>query len=125
MWNLFNYSHHSEAPPIMNSMSYRMVLSIWLSDNGHSRCDCQNAASVPPVSNSRLAPLPHERADFYDGGATVDIPLDTAGSKYQVGLGLDSLLLFNIICSLQVILVYLPSVFPQVGFKEEGEGAPS
>lgn len=34
-----------------------------------------NPASVPPATNSRLSPLPHEPAD-YDRGATVDIPLD-------------------------------------------------
>ncbi|KAF8029869.1 hypothetical protein BT93_E2325 [Corymbia citriodora subsp. variegata] len=36
-----------------------------------------------PASNSRLSPLPPEPADFYDRGATIDIPLDTAGSGYQ------------------------------------------
>ncbi|XP_072958564.1 secretory carrier-associated membrane protein 3-like isoform X2 [Typha angustifolia] len=37
-------------------------------------------ASAPPVSNSRLSPLPPEPADFYnDYGATVVIPLDTPG----------------------------------------------
>eukprot|EP00252_Welwitschia_mirabilis_P006288 TRINITY_DN1713_c0_g1_i1.p1 TRINITY_DN1713_c0_g1~~TRINITY_DN1713_c0_g1_i1.p1 ORF type:complete len:309 (-),score=44.96 TRINITY_DN1713_c0_g1_i1:370-1296(-) len=35
--------------------------------------------SVPSATNSRLSPLPHEPADFYDrGGATVDIPLGTS-----------------------------------------------
>ena len=39
----------------------------------------QNPGSVPPVSNSRLSPLPPEPADFYnDRGATVDIPLDSS-----------------------------------------------
>ncbi|XP_076917523.1 secretory carrier-associated membrane protein 3-like [Bidens hawaiensis] len=33
-------------------------------------------SSVPPAANSRLSPLPHEPADFYN--STVDIPLDTA-----------------------------------------------
>lgn len=34
--------------------------------------------SVPPASNSRMPPLPHEPAGFYnDRGATVDIPLDS------------------------------------------------
>ena len=33
---------------------------------------------VPPASNSRMPPLPHEPAGFYnDRGATVDIPLDS------------------------------------------------
>ncbi|MCD7452751.1 Secretory carrier-associated membrane protein 1 [Datura stramonium] len=36
-----------------------------------------NPASVPPATNSRLSPLPHEPAD-YDRGATVDIPLDNS-----------------------------------------------
>ncbi|EPS73099.1 hypothetical protein M569_01654 [Genlisea aurea] len=35
-----------------------------------------NPGSVPPA-NSRLSPLPHERAD-YDRGVTVDIPLDSS-----------------------------------------------
>jgi len=35
--------------------------------------------SVPPASNSRMPPLPHEPAGFYnDRGASVDIPLDSA-----------------------------------------------
>jgi hypothetical protein len=35
--------------------------------------------SVPPASNSRMPPLPHEPAGFYnDRGATVDIPLDSS-----------------------------------------------
>ncbi|KAJ6829325.1 secretory carrier-associated membrane protein 2-like [Iris pallida] len=35
--------------------------------------------SVPVASNSRLSPLPHEPADFYnDRGATIDIPLDSS-----------------------------------------------
>ncbi|XP_057962046.1 secretory carrier-associated membrane protein 5 isoform X2 [Malania oleifera] len=43
-----------------------------------------NPGSVPSAANSRLAPLPHEPADFaYDRGATIDIPLDTASSNYQ------------------------------------------
>ncbi|KAF3648030.1 Secretory carrier-associated membrane protein 1 [Capsicum annuum] len=33
--------------------------------------------SVPPATNSRLSPLPHEPAD-YDHAATVDIPLDNS-----------------------------------------------
>ncbi|KAI3682919.1 hypothetical protein L1987_83301 [Smallanthus sonchifolius] len=35
-------------------------------------------ASVPPAANSRLSPLPHEPADFYDRSAPVDIPYDSA-----------------------------------------------
>uniref|UniRef100_A0A2P2LEN7 Secretory carrier-associated membrane protein n=2 Tax=Rhizophora mucronata TaxID=61149 RepID=A0A2P2LEN7_RHIMU len=35
-------------------------------------------SSVPPVSNSRLSPLPPEPADFYNHGATVDIPIDSS-----------------------------------------------
>lgn len=38
-----------------------------------------NAGSVPSAANSRLSPLPHEPADFYDRSAPVDIPLDSAG----------------------------------------------
>ncbi|KAL8511454.1 hypothetical protein ACS0TY_018019 [Phlomoides rotata] len=34
--------------------------------------------SVPPVTNSRLSPLPPEPADFYNPTASVDIPLDSA-----------------------------------------------
>ncbi|GJR73970.1 secretory carrier-associated membrane protein 2-like protein [Tanacetum coccineum] len=34
--------------------------------------------SVPAATNSRLSPLPHEPADFYDRSAPVDIPLDSA-----------------------------------------------
>ncbi|KVI00963.1 SCAMP-like protein [Cynara cardunculus var. scolymus] len=34
--------------------------------------------SVPSAANSRLSPLPHEPADFYDRSAPVDIPLDSA-----------------------------------------------
>ncbi|GAB2298714.1 Secretory carrier-associated membrane protein 1 [Dionaea muscipula] len=37
-----------------------------------------NPGSVPPATNSRLAPLPPEPADFYNPTATVDIPLDSA-----------------------------------------------
>ncbi|KAK1325164.1 putative secretory carrier-associated membrane protein 1 [Acorus calamus] len=37
-----------------------------------------NPGSVPPATNSRLSPLPPEPADFYDRGATIDIPLDNA-----------------------------------------------
>ncbi|CAO2197387.1 unnamed protein product [Urochloa humidicola] len=38
--------------------------------------------SVPPASNSRMPPLPHEPAGFYnDRGATVDIPLDSSSTK--------------------------------------------
>ncbi|KAI4371071.1 hypothetical protein MLD38_019345 [Melastoma candidum] len=36
-----------------------------------------------PATNSRLSPLPPEPADFYDRGATIDIPLDTVGSNAQ------------------------------------------
>ncbi|XP_071697795.1 secretory carrier-associated membrane protein 3-like isoform X2 [Rutidosis leptorrhynchoides] len=35
-------------------------------------------SSVPPATNSRLSPLPHEPADFYDRNTPVDIPLDSA-----------------------------------------------
>lgn len=38
----------------------------------------QTNASVPSAANSRLSPLPHEPADFYDRSAPVDIPLDSA-----------------------------------------------
>lgn len=38
----------------------------------------QSTASVPPATNSRLLPLPHEPADFYGGDAPIDIPLDSA-----------------------------------------------
>ncbi|KAF5205098.1 Secretory carrier-associated membrane protein, partial [Thalictrum thalictroides] len=39
----------------------------------------ENPGSVPPATNSRLSPLPHEPAGFnYDRGATIDIPLDSA-----------------------------------------------
>ncbi|PIN19730.1 Secretory carrier membrane protein [Handroanthus impetiginosus] len=34
--------------------------------------------SVPPVTNSRLSPLPPEPADFYNPTAPVDIPLDSS-----------------------------------------------
>jgi hypothetical protein len=37
----------------------------------------QNTGSVAPATNSRLAPLNAERAD-YGFGATVDIPLDAS-----------------------------------------------
>ncbi|XP_004504993.1 secretory carrier-associated membrane protein-like isoform X2 [Cicer arietinum] len=39
-----------------------------------------NPGSVPPATNSRLAPLKPERADYnnYGFGETVDIPLDTS-----------------------------------------------
>jgi len=36
---------------------------------------CQSTGGLP---NSRLSPLPPEPADFYDRGATIDIPLDNA-----------------------------------------------
>jgi hypothetical protein len=41
---------------------------------------CQNPGSVPPATNSRLAPLKPEPADYnnYGFGETVDIPLDTS-----------------------------------------------
>lgn len=39
--------------------------------------------SVPPATNSRLSPLPHEPAD-YDHAATVDIPLDNSKVKQIV-----------------------------------------
>ncbi|KAK4770767.1 hypothetical protein SAY87_031299 [Trapa incisa] len=42
-----------------------------------------STSRVPPAPNSRLSPLPPEPADFYDHDATVDIPLDSGGSKYQ------------------------------------------
>ncbi|XP_049345567.1 secretory carrier-associated membrane protein 3-like isoform X2 [Solanum verrucosum] len=35
-------------------------------------------SSVPPATNSRLSPLPHEPADFYDRDVPVDIPLDSS-----------------------------------------------
>lgn len=39
----------------------------------------QNAAGrVASAANSRLSPLPHEPAEFYDRNASVDIPLDSA-----------------------------------------------
>ncbi|XP_049346867.1 secretory carrier-associated membrane protein 1-like isoform X2 [Solanum verrucosum] len=44
-------------------------------DEGQEDNAFSNPASVPPATNSRLSPLPHEPAD-YDHGATVDIPLD-------------------------------------------------
>lgn len=34
--------------------------------------------SVPAATNSRLSPLPHEPAGFYDRTAPIDIPLDSA-----------------------------------------------
>lgn len=34
--------------------------------------------SVPAATNSRLSPLPHEPAGFYDRTVPVDIPLDSA-----------------------------------------------
>ena len=38
-----------------------------------------SAGSVPAASNSRMPPLPHEPAGFYnDRDATVDIPLDSS-----------------------------------------------
>ncbi|KAK8941310.1 Secretory carrier-associated membrane protein [Platanthera zijinensis] len=38
--------------------------------------------SVPPAYNSRLSPLPHEPAGFFNGGgATVDIPLDSSNDS--------------------------------------------
>ncbi|KAH9796792.1 Secretory carrier-associated membrane protein [Citrus sinensis] len=38
-----------------------------------------NSASVPPATNSRLSPLPHEPAGFnFERDAPIDIPLDTA-----------------------------------------------
>lgn len=45
------------------------------------------AGSVPPATKSRLSPLPHEPADFYDRGAPVDIPLDSAavGANFKIG----------------------------------------
>ncbi|KAL5774566.1 hypothetical protein ACOSP7_012123 [Xanthoceras sorbifolium] len=37
------------------------------------------SGSVPPATNSRLSPLPHEPAGFsYDRDAPIDIPLDSA-----------------------------------------------
>ncbi|XP_073131944.1 secretory carrier-associated membrane protein 2-like [Henckelia pumila] len=36
------------------------------------------AGSVPPVTNSRLSPLPPEPADFYNPTAPFEIPLDSA-----------------------------------------------
>ncbi|XP_020599602.1 secretory carrier-associated membrane protein 2-like [Phalaenopsis equestris] len=37
-----------------------------------------NTSAVPPAANSRLSPLPHEPAGFFNvRGATVDIPLDS------------------------------------------------
>ncbi|GAB4826896.1 Secretory carrier-associated membrane protein 1 [Ancistrocladus abbreviatus] len=36
-----------------------------------------NPGIVPPVTNSRLSPLPPEPADFYNPTATIDIPLDS------------------------------------------------
>ncbi|XP_011086081.1 secretory carrier-associated membrane protein 2-like [Sesamum indicum] len=39
--------------------------------------------SVPPVTNSRLSPLPPEPADFYNPTAPVDIPLDSAADLKQ------------------------------------------
>jgi hypothetical protein len=42
-------------------------------------CHVPQGGSVPPASNSRMPPLPHEPAGFYnDRGATVDIPLDSS-----------------------------------------------
>ncbi|KAG8385568.1 hypothetical protein BUALT_Bualt03G0058700 [Buddleja alternifolia] len=35
-------------------------------------------ASAPPVTKSRLSPLPPEPADFYNPTASIDIPLDSA-----------------------------------------------
>lgn len=41
---------------------------------------CQNHGSVAPAKNSRLSPLPPERAGFnYGIGETVDIPIDGSG----------------------------------------------
>nr|GEW94934.1 secretory carrier-associated membrane protein 2-like [Tanacetum cinerariifolium] len=40
--------------------------------------------SVPAATNSRLSPLPHEPADFYDRSAPVDIPLDSASVSSAV-----------------------------------------
>ncbi|XP_020582165.1 secretory carrier-associated membrane protein 2-like [Phalaenopsis equestris] len=49
------------------------------SNYGGGAFNVTNPGSVPPVSNSRLSPLPPEPADFYnDRTATVDIPLDVS-----------------------------------------------
>jgi hypothetical protein len=57
-------------------------------------CHVPQGGSVPPASNSRMPPLPHEPAGFYnDRGATVDIPLDS--SKVHV-------------FPLAVLILYLP-----------------
>ncbi|CAA0817926.1 Secretory carrier-associated membrane protein 3 [Striga hermonthica] len=40
-----------------------------------------NTGSVPLATNSRLAPLPPEPADFYNPTAPVDIPLDSTSQK--------------------------------------------
>ena len=42
-------------------------------------CHVLQGGGVPPASNSRMPPLSHEPAGFYnDRGATVDIPLDSS-----------------------------------------------
>lgn len=49
-------------------------------------CNCEWVLqSVPPATNSRLSPLPHEPADFYDRSAPVDIPLDSAAVSSTAG----------------------------------------
>ena len=41
--------------------------------------DVLQGGGVPPASNSRMPPLPHEPAGFYnDRAATVDIPLGSS-----------------------------------------------
>ncbi|XP_040369361.1 secretory carrier-associated membrane protein 5-like [Rosa chinensis] len=42
--------------------------------------DCENHGSIALAKNSRLSPLPPERAGFnYGIGETVDIPIDGSG----------------------------------------------
>ncbi|KAM3351883.1 hypothetical protein ACQJBY_023636 [Aegilops geniculata] len=40
--------------------------------------DALQGGGVPPASNSRMPPLPHEPAGFYNDRATVDIPLGSS-----------------------------------------------
>ncbi|VAH64769.1 unnamed protein product [Triticum turgidum subsp. durum] len=40
--------------------------------------DVLQGGGVPPASNSRMPPLPHEPAGFYNDRATVDIPLGSS-----------------------------------------------
>ncbi|PWA69926.1 secretory carrier-associated membrane protein 2 [Artemisia annua] len=71
-YSLLDLVYCLSVPPLATHQTIKSTLcAIW---KKHTR----QHKSVPAATNSRLAPLPHEPADFYDRSSPIDILLDSA-----------------------------------------------